>query len=76
MKNTSAAKRILEIKDTLIKHKSLAYIVPKNDAYLNTFLDQNRDNLFKVSNFTGSSGTAIIFSNAKNVLLTDSRYTL
>ena len=52
-----------------------AYLVPKNDAFMSHTLPKSKDNLFKLSGFTGSSGFAIIRScDKKSVFVTDSRY--
>jgi hypothetical protein len=50
--------------------------VPKNDEYFNSSIKLKDDKLYKISNFTGSAGTAIIFANRKGRFITDSRYTI
>ena len=49
------------------------YVVPKNDDYFTEYSKLNR--LKIISNFSGSSGLAIILKN-KNYLFTDGRYTI
>ena len=64
---------IQKIKRFLRKNNLYGYIIPKNDNYFTEYSDIN--NLFKVSNFTGSDGFALILRN-KNYLFVDGRYTL
>jgi len=64
---------IQKIKKFLRKNNLDGYIIPKNDNYFTEYSEIN--NLFKVSNFTGSAGFALIFKN-KNYLFVDGRYTL
>ena len=57
-----------------IKDNNLdGYIVPKNDNYFTEYSKIN--NLYKVSNFTGSAGFALVLKNI-NYLFVDGRYTL
>ena len=49
------------------------YIIPKNDSYFTEYSRIN--NLAKVTNFTGSTGFALILKK-KNYLFVDGRYTL
>ena len=53
-----------------------AYILPKNDEFMNTNLSEHADRLRALINFTGSNGYAIITANEteKNQFVTDSRY--
>ena len=56
-----------------------AYIVPKNDEFFNTSLKRQEDRLYKLTNFTGSNGLAVIFADPndkKSLFITDSRYKL
>ena len=64
---------IQKIKKFLRKNNLYGYIIPKNDNYFTEYSDIN--NLFKVSNFTGSAGFVLILRN-KNYLFVDGRYTL
>ncbi len=55
-----------------------AYIVPKNDEYMSSYIPKDKDRLYKLTNFTGSNGLAIVFQSQqkKPVFITDSRYKL
>ena len=64
-----------KLKKALIKKNIDAYLVPKNDFFFNEFIKTGNDRLRYVSNFTGSSGTALIL-HKKNYLFVDGRYTL
>ena len=66
-------KMILEIKKFLDKNNLDGYIIPKNDKYFTEYSKIN--NLYKVTNFTGSAGFALILKK-KNYLYVDGRYTL
>ena len=64
-----------KLKKALIKKNIDAYLVPKNDFFFNEFIKTGNDRLRYVSNFTGSTGTALIL-HKKNYLFVDGRYTL
>ena len=64
---------IFEIKKFLDKNNLDGYIIPKNDKYFTEYSKIN--NLYKVTNFTGSAGFALILKK-KNYLYVDGRYTL
>ena len=49
------------------------YIIPKNDEFFSEY--SNPDRLRRISNFSGSSGLALILNN-QNHLFVDGRYTL
>ena len=49
---------ILEIKKFLDKNNLDGYIIPKNDSYFTEYSKIN--NLYKVTNFKGSAGFALI----------------
>ena len=51
------------------------YIVPKNDEFFSEYVPENKDNLNYITNFSGSSGFALILKD-KNYLFIDGRYTL
>ena len=55
------------------KYNIDGYIIPKNDDYFTEYSKINR--LKIISNFSGSSGIAIILKN-RNYLFTDGRYTI
>jgi Xaa-Pro aminopeptidase len=40
-----------------------AYIVPKNDEYMSSYIPKDKDRLYKLTNFTGSNGLAIVFQS-------------
>lgn len=63
-----------QTKELLKKRGLSAYIVPKNDEFMSEHVSQDKDRLFKISNFTGSNGTAIIFADRKPIFITDNRY--
>ena len=68
-------KRIKLLKEKLKKHNIDGYIVAKNDEF---FMDSSyvlKDRLKIISNFSGSTGLAIILKD-KNYLFVDGRYTL
>lgn len=67
------------------EHGVHAYIVPKNDEFFSTYIPRERDRLYKLTNFTGSNGMAIVFAQTvldaednprKPIFITDSRYKL
>ena len=51
------------------------YIVPKNDKFFGEYVSSNNDHLKYISNFSGSSGFAIILKN-NNYIFVDGRYTI
>ncbi len=51
------------------------YLVPKNDEFFGEYLDESKDRLKFISNFSGSYGFALILKR-KNYLFVDGRYTL
>ena len=60
-----------------MKKKNLqAYILPKNDEFMNTNLPEHKDRLQSLTNFTGSNGYTIITADEteKAQFVTDSRY--
>ncbi len=64
---------IKKLRNKFKKYKIDGYIVPKNDEYFTEYSKINR--LKIISNFSGSSGLAIILKK-KNFLFTDGRYTI
>ena len=56
-------KMILEIKKFLDKNNLDGYIIPKNDSYFTEYSKIN--NLYKVTNFKGSAGFALILKKKK-----------
>jgi len=51
------------------------YLIPKNDEYFNEYVNESKDRLKFISNFSGSAGFAIILKN-KNYLFVDGRYSI
>jgi Xaa-Pro aminopeptidase len=66
-------KEVKELRKKFKKYDIDGYVVPKNDDYFTEYSKINR--LKIISNFSGSSGLAIILKN-KNYLFTDGRYTI
>jgi Xaa-Pro aminopeptidase len=67
---------IKQTQDLLKQHNLSAYVLPKNDEFMSSYLSKSKDRLFKITNFSGSAGTIIIFADMKPVFITDSRYKL
>ena len=61
------------IKKFLKKHKIEACLISKNNKFLNEITSQRDNFLFKVSNFTGSLGYALIYQK-NQYLYVDGRY--
>ena len=51
------------------------YIVPKNDEFFGEYIEESKDNLKFISDFSGSFGFALILKK-ENYLFVDGRYTL
>ena len=66
-------KSLIKLKKFISNNDLDGYIVPKNDDFFTEYSETN--NLYKISNFSGSAGFAIILKN-KNYLFVDGRYTL
>ena len=66
-------KNLIKLKKFISNNDLDGYIVPKNDDFFTEYSETN--NLYKISNFSGSAGFAIILKN-KNYLFVDGRYTL
>ena len=67
--------KIKKIKKLLTRFNLDGYIIPKNDEFFNEYVPKNKDNLRFISNFSGSSGFALILKK-KNYIFVDGRYTL
>ncbi len=67
------SKKIRLLRNKFKQYNIDGYVIPKNDDYFTEYSKINR--LKTISNFTGSSGLAIIFKK-KNYLFTDGRYTI
>ena len=72
-KKNKVINKIKILRNKLKLHNIDGYVVPKNDDYFTEYSKINR--LKAISNFSGSSGLAIILKN-KNYLFTDGRYTI
>ncbi len=67
--------KIIKLKKIIAKYNLDGYIIPKNDEFFGEYIQENKDRLKFISNFTGSSGFALILKD-KNYLFVDGRYTL
>ena len=88
MKGSNGLRTILlgTLKEKMSQKGVSAYIVPKNDEFMSSYVPKEKDRLYKLTNFTGSNGLAIVFSNSvvdpatlkgkRPVFITDSRYKL
>ena len=77
MKGINNSSKYLEKLRASMQIKNIqAYIIPKNDEFMSHDIPKDRDRLFKLTNFTGSNGLAIVFSKAKPIFITDNRYKL
>ena len=72
-KNKVINKRINILKKEFIKFNIDGYIIPKNDEFFSEYAAIDR--LKVISNFSGSTGLAIILKK-KNYLFVDGRYTI
>ena len=61
------------LRHSFSKYKIDGYIIPKNDEFFSEYDPKKR--LYKISNFSGSAGLAII-TKKNNYLFVDGRYTL
>ena len=66
---------MINLKKLFKKYNIDGYIIPKNDEYFNEYVHPSKDRLNFISNFSGSSGFAVILKN-KNYLFVDGRYTI
>ena len=66
-------KKLKELKEFINNNNLDGYIVPKNDNFFTEYSHIN--NLYKISNFSGSAGFALVLKN-NNYLFVDGRYTL
>ena len=67
--------KIEKLKKLISNLKIDGYLVPKNDEFFSEYVPENKDNLNYITNFSGSSGFALILKD-KNYLFIDGRYTL
>ena len=67
--------KIKKIKKLLNFFNIDAYIIPKNDEFFGEYVDDSKDRLKFISNFSGSYGYSII-SKIGSFLFVDGRYTL
>ena len=67
--------KINKLKKILKKVDIDGYLITKNDEFFGEYIQDNKDILKYITNFTGSYGFALILTNA-NYLFVDGRYTL
>ncbi len=67
--------KIIKLRKLLREERLDGYLIPKNDEYFGEYIDDSKDRLKFVSNFSGSFGIALILKN-KNYLFVDGRYIL
>jgi Xaa-Pro aminopeptidase len=67
--------KIEKLKKLILNLKIDGYLVPKNDEFFSEYVPKNKDNLNYITNFSGSSGFALVLKD-KNYLFIDGRYTL
>tara|TARA_B100000029_G_scaffold514805_1_gene619064 strand:+ start:1236 stop:2990 length:1755 start_codon:yes stop_codon:yes gene_type:complete len=67
--------RVKKIQQYLKKNKFDAFLVPREDQYLNEYLPNAFERLKWLTNFSGSSGIAIVLKK-KSAIFTDGRYTI
>lgn len=69
------SEKLSALRDEIAKQNLDGFIVPHADEYLNEYLPANAESLAWLTNFTGSSGEAVILKD-KALVLSDSRYTI
>ena len=67
--------KIKKLKNKLKEYNLDGYLIPKNDEYFSHYVPLKRDYLQYISNFSGSSGLALILKK-NNFLFVDGRYTV
>lgn len=67
--------KISKLKKICKKNGIDGYLIPKNNEYFGEYIEKKDDRLNYISNFSGSSGLALILES-KNYLFVDGRYTL
>ncbi len=67
--------KINKLKSKFKSYNLDGYIIPKNDEFFSEYVPFNKDKLQHISNFSGSSGLALILKK-NNYLLVDGRYTV
>ncbi|HNQ92255.1 MAG TPA: aminopeptidase P family protein [Alphaproteobacteria bacterium] len=70
-----ASKKLSALRAEITKQNLDGFIVPHADEYLNEYLPASAESLAWLTNFTGSSGEAVILKD-RALVLTDSRYTI
>jgi Xaa-Pro aminopeptidase len=66
-------KKINQLREVFKKNNCDGYLIPKNDEYFGEYVPENRDRLKFISEFSGSSGLAIILKK-RSYLFVDGRY--
>ena len=64
-------KKLNKLRKFLKIYKLDGYLVPKNDEYFSEYVNQARDRLKFISNFSGSAGFAIILRNRNDKVQTN-----
>ena len=67
--------KIKQLKKKLEMFGLDGYLIPKNDEFFSEYVDNYKDRLKFISEFSGSYGFAIILKS-KNYLFVDGRYAL
>ena len=67
--------KINKLKNKFKRYNLDGYIIPKNDEFFSEYVPFHNDKLQYISNFSGSSGLALILKK-NNYLLVDGRYTV
>ena len=67
--------KIVKLKKLFKTFNLDGYIIPKNNKFFGEYVAAFEDNLKYISNFTGSTGFAVILKN-KNYMFVDGRYTI
>ena len=67
--------KINQLRNILKKNNCDGYLIPKNDEYFGEYVPENKNRLKFISEFSGSSGLAVILKK-RSYLFVDGRYTL
>ncbi|NHK29060.1 aminopeptidase P family protein [Parvularcula flava] len=70
-----AEKHLPAMREEMQKQNLDGFLVPHDDEYLNEYLPDNAERLMWASGFSGSAGSAIVFTDSA-VIFTDGRYTV
>ncbi len=67
--------KINKLKRKLKKYNLDGYLIPKNDEFFSEYVPSHKNDLYYISNFSGSYGLALVLKK-KNYLFVDGRYTV